>query len=464
VRFNTNNEGSVYVDTRQSRRSRRVLLATIGAAALLAACGGDAPDGPKIAEFSVDRPAVNVGETVRLTAHFSGGSARIEPEIGAISSGVPVQTPPLAGAVTFRLIVDNRVTQVSRTVDVSVSYRNRYRPLAQPFVSARHVAAQLGDGSLLIIGGDRGESVLSHTIVRYDPATERFSDIGSLGSGRAFHSATVLANDRVLVAGGIVALTGFNASELIDARTGGVALTGALNQRRHDHAATRLIDGRVLVTGGWAQGGSSGPLASAEIWDPATGEFRLLPAPMVTARSGHTATLLADGRVLVAGGFSFAANYSYAEIFDPATETFTPVTGSQQEPRALHSAHRLADGSVLLLGGENGTSTAATAAVLRFDPLRGVIEPVAALLAPRSVVASVLAADERVLLFGGYDVNLLPASNAEAYRRDVGGTALSPLPQARVWHSVTRLSDGRVLVLGGDDSNGNLVAAALLFE
>lgn len=453
------------MDGERHRSRRRALLRALAASASLAACGGGGDAGPPaIAEFSADRSSAFVGERVTLTARFSGGSGRIEPGIGKVTAGVPVTTAPLAATTTFTLTVDNGLGRVSRTLEMPVAYRNRYRALAQPFVVARHAVAALADGTVLAIGGSRGGSTLSESIDRYDAENERFVRIGALASGRESHSATVLADGRVLVAGGLIALNGFSAAELIDARTGSVQPTGAPKRPRHGHTATRLADGRVLLTGGWGPGGDVvGLLANAELWDPASGEFRLLAATMANSRGGHTATVLGDGRVLIAGGFSGSPAYRYAELFDPSTERFTPVTGGPSEPRALHAAFRLADGSVLLAGGENDTGTAVSS-VLRYDPARQAIETAAPLSAPRTLVAGALAADDRVLLFGGADADLSASARAEAYRAGSGAVPLAPLPQPRAWHSVTRLADGRMLVLGGEDRARAYVPTVVLYE
>ncbi|WP_418317231.1 Kelch repeat-containing protein [Piscinibacter sakaiensis] len=453
----------------QTSNMRRTLLMGLSAGAFLNACGGGAGDDiglqPRIIDFGADRANALVGETVRLTAVFANGSGRIEPMIGTVSSGIAVQSPPLAGPTRFRLIVRNGNAQVERELMMPVGYRNRYRVLAQSFNVARHAAVALGDGSVLAIGGSRGNFTLSNKLTRYDPATERFSDIGQLASGREYHSATVLADGRVLVVGGTISLAGFGASELIDPRSGAVTATGALQKHRQGHTATRLNDGRVLVIGGWGPGGDAlGKHASAEIWDPTTGRFRLLPALMQTTRAGHTATLLNDGRVLVAGGFSGMAAYRFAERFDPATETFTAVASVHNEVRAMHGAHRLSDGSVLLLGGENASGSAASSAVLRYVPAQQRVDSAASLTAPRSIVASVLGAGDRVLLFGGADINLLATSTAESWQPDSGAAPLAAMPRTRIWHSTTMLADGRVLILGGEDHQHHFVGDALLYE
>jgi hypothetical protein len=174
------------------------------------------------------------------------------------------------------------------------------------------------------------------------------------------HSATLLRDGRVLVAGGSTG-TGFTSSaELYDPGTGQWTLTGGMNVARAGHSATLLPDGRVLVTGGSGSSGGGSPLDSAEIYDPATGTWSLI-APMSTARFEHTATLLPDGRVLVVGSNSTAGT----ELYDPATGTWTSG-GTLNIMRTGHSATLLPDGRVLIAGGAGGTNADVTYEL--FDP------------------------------------------------------------------------------------------------
>jgi hypothetical protein len=130
-----------------------------------------------------------------------------------------------------------------------------------------------------------------------------------------------------------------------------------LNTARVDHSATVLVDSRVLVTGGT---GASGPLSSAEIFDPANpgAGFQVVASPMTSARTGHTATLLNNGSVLIAGGETAGT----AEIFDPTTQSFTPTLWNLQVARSGHTATLFTDDSVLLAGGN-------TASMELFTPL-----------------------------------------------------------------------------------------------
>ncbi|MGH8092113.1 MAG: post-COAP-1 domain-containing protein, partial [Chthoniobacterales bacterium] len=149
---------------------------------------------------------------------------------------------------------------------------------------------------------------------------------GSLHTGREAHTATLLSDGRVLVAGGFG--TSYNtlaSAELYDPATGNWTYTGTLNTGREWHTSTFFTDGEVLVAGGFGYGGS---LASAELYDPATGNWTVTGS-LNTGRWWHTATLLSDGRVLVAGGehISYGPSLASAELYDPGIAAATHVDG-----------------------------------------------------------------------------------------------------------------------------------------
>lgn len=137
--------------------------------------------------------------------------------------------------------------------------------------------------------------------------------------------------------------------------------TGSMATARYFHTATRLVDGKVLITGGFAQNGNNCcALQSAEVYDPATGLFSPTAGDMTTGRSNHTATLLADGKVLIAGGYFLDGTFGplqSAEVYDPATGTFSPTPGNMARSRYQHTATRLSDGKVLVVGGTDGTNS-----------------------------------------------------------------------------------------------------------
>ena len=139
-------------------------------------------------------------------------------------------------------------------------------------------------------------------------------------SARFAHTATLLANNTVLLTGGNNGST-LSTSELWN---GSFAATGSLNSPREKHTATLLLNGKVLIVGGLS---GSSPVVTAELYDPATGTFTYTAGNLATARYSHTATLLSSGKVLIAGGYNGSVPLKSAEIFDPATGAFT-VTGS----------------------------------------------------------------------------------------------------------------------------------------
>ena len=196
-----------------------------------------------------------------------------------------------------------------------------------------HTATLLADGRVLVAGGYEAGNITLASADLYDPATDTFSATGSLAAARGFHTATLLSDGRVLVAGGgpaswSVGDAFLTSAELYDPTTGTFSPTGSLATARDLHTATLLSGGRVLVAGGLARGRAYADdpqfLALAELYDPA-GSFSAT-GPMTERRARQMATLLADGRVLVTGGSGdFAAPLASAELFDPATGTFSPA-------------------------------------------------------------------------------------------------------------------------------------------
>ena len=195
-----------------------------------------------------------------------------------------------------------------------------------------------------------------------------FSPTGNLVHGREFHTATLLTDGTVLVAGGgeseAYCTAGSDFAELYNPASGSFAPTSSMIDRRYAQTSTLLQTGKVLITGGFSfdasfcsDAGTSPPLMSAELYDPSNGSFAL-NGSMTEARGAHTATLLSSGKVLIVGGGNtgggvppFAGDGSAtAEVYDPATGTFTP-TGNMSTARIGQTATLLLDGRVLIAGG-----------------------------------------------------------------------------------------------------------------
>lgn len=239
----------------------------------------------------------------------------------------------------------------------------------------------------------------------------------SMSMSRYFHTATKLADGRVLVVGGCSSFVcALDTAELYDPGTNAWSFVGRLARGRYGHEATLLRDGRVLVTGGF---GSFGPDNSAEIYDP--GSRTWTPAAPMSARSFHTATRLADvpGRVLVVGGHNNGLSVGLVEIYDPTTNTWAS-TAPPIVARHHHSAVALADGRVLVAGG--------VTAFLRFICFFGCFEQFFSFI----------------------------LDSAEIFDPSIGRwAATAPLSAARLVAAAVALSDGRPLLIAGSGVSGH---------
>jgi len=332
---------------------------------------------------------------------------------------------------------------------------------------ANHTATRLQDGTVLVVGGWSGTSVLA-SAERYDPTADAWTAAGNLAAARVFHTATLLLDGRVLVAGGRYGDTVYATAELYDPATNAWSAAGDLANARASHTATQLPDGRVLVTGGFGLGNSV--LASAEIYNPATNSWTAA-AGLALARVYHSATLLPDGRVLVAAGAEGdpygltwtpgATTFFSAELYDPDTDAWT-AAGALTRARGGHTATLLSDGRVLIVGGAANHIVDTTDF---YDPATGTWTGGIYLNQSRGHHTTTLLPNGNVLVIGG-----------EQDTRSLGGyyslaTIEYYVPASNVWvkagqmagyrysHSATLLTDGRVLVVGGYGSSVTGVAA-----
>jgi hypothetical protein len=313
---------------------------------------------------------------------------------------------------------------------------------------------------LLVFGADRSSRALAQS-----PGT--FTATGKMTSPRHSHTATLLADGRVLIAGGDnrearngVFNTHSNA-ELYDPRTGTFSATGNMTTPRSRHTATLLADGRVLIAGGGlTTDGVPSTLASAELYDPRTGTFTATDA-MSTPRHGFTATLLNSGKVLIAGGvypgqdrcpvgrlYSDSCFPIGAELYDPDTRTFTD-TGKMIAEYA-DTATLLPNGKVFITKGYPQIGPYLSSAEL-YDPLTGTFTFAGYAETNHSGPTATLTMDGKVLIAGGdWGDGDGGSFTAEGYDPSTGSfSKKGNMTVGREQHTATLLPDGSVLFAGG---------------
>lgn len=315
-----------------------------------------------------------------------------------------------------------------------------------------HTATLLLDGRVLVAGGISDDLVAQAEL--YDPITSTWTATGAMAGGRYGHTATLLFDGRVLVTGGLFAGSDnpVASAELYDAETGLWTVTGSMKGPRTLHTATLLPDGRVLIAGGSQYNTEGGALASAELYDPDRGTWTAAKS-MDEARYGHTVTPLVEGMFLVAGGFPGGGGVSpvpqildSAELYDYRRGTWS-ATGTMDSARGKHEATSLPDGNVLVVG----LGPLRSAEV--YDVESGRWSATGRMADARFAFAMTSLPDGRVLVAGGYgndDAGLL--ASAELY--DPAGRdwkVIDDMIAPRQDHTATILSNGDVLVAGGSE-------------
>jgi len=314
-------------------------------------------------------------------------------------------------------------------------------------------ATLLPSGKVLITGGSYSGSGISdlRCVEVYDPATGAWSTTGFMQTGRTYHTATLLPSGKVLVAGGEGSCetdcTGLRSAEVYDPATGEWSPTGSMVTARYWHTATLLANGKVLVSGGYNE--SSGTLKTAEVYDPVSGSWTATGS-MSSARRVYTATLLPDGRVLATGGYyNGSGSLATAEVYDPASGSWT-ATAPLNFSRSFHTATLMPNGRVLVSGGlYNGSSPLVQAEV--YDPVSRSWGVTAPLNTSRFGHTATLLPNGKVLVAGGGGPNG-PSStrqSAEVYDPATGAWSLTgSLVIPRYRHTATLLRSGNVLVSG----------------
>ncbi len=396
----------------------------------------------------------------------NGYLALVWSETGALPAGISLSpagilsgTPQTDGQFPITLKVTDSLNRSSPAVPFTVRV-SLARPAAaftqtagsMTMARSGHSATLLLNGQVLIAGGPNATAEL------YDPTSETFTATGSMTIARSGHTATLLGDKALPNYGDVlVAAGGSQTAELYDPTTGKFTeTTGALLMPHNGPTATLLQNGQVLIAGGGT--------ASAELFNPATGAFAATGS-LLMSLSGQTATLLANGQVLITGGTTPTGETSAAELYDPATGKFT-ATGSMSEARSGHNATLLMHGPALTNGSVLIAGSDLTAEV--YDPATGTFSLVGNLLTAEHASTASLRSDGTVVFAGGrittyyyivgcYDdrlcreVRVVSTAFAELFAPESEGfTATGSLVTARDGHTATVLADGStVLVAGG---------------
>jgi deoxycytidylate deaminase len=331
-----------------------------------------------------------------------------------------------------------------------------------------HTATLLSDGRVLVVGGV-GAGVESPPVLGtaelYSPTNNKFKATTSMSTPRLAAAAVRLRDGRVLVVGGENSShIGVNSAEIYNPRTGRWALTSPMNYARLNPTATLLKSGKVLVVGGYSVDSYCCALSSAELFDPKTGTFSTTGF-MAVARRNHTATLLKDGRVLIAGGYNGldgnidgTGNVNAPEVYDPVTGTFDS-TGIMSSARRFPTATMLLNGKVLIAGGYDGTNTALSS-VDSYNSRRRSFVSEGSMQVPRGRHTATLLTNGKLLIAGGYDGAGTAFASAELYNPAAGTFSSTGLMATARWrHEATRLSDGNVLITGGSDGTTSVSSA-----
>ena len=420
-----------------------------------------APPGEPRSEFVTATVRTNTGEVVSAPVVCTTDS----PGVATVSQNGTVIT--VTAVAVGRTVLHARFggSEATAEITVDVPVPSTFAPTG-PMSTTRvfHTATLLPDGKVLIVGGLDYSGAVSRELASaelYDPASGTFARTGDMTVGRIGHSATLLPDGKVLIAGGTVGNAPIATAELYDPASGTFSLTGDMRQAQRWHSATLLMTGKVLISGGWSSCCSDA--VDPELYDPATGVFATTgtyAARETAGLLGANATLLRDGRVLL-------SMQPAAQVYDPVAGTFSRTgsmvtgAGSWGVPYYINgrTATLLDNGRVLLTGGHNEDIGRFKSGEL-YDPATGRFTATGDMAFVRDGHTATLLADGTVLITGGESeagCAITSLAAAELYDPSKGAfSSAGRMNVRREWHTATRLEDGRVLVAGGLTFDGGL--------
>ncbi len=414
------------------------------------------------------------GDTVATAELFDPGTNTFAFTKGPMPEGRKNSTATLLN--DGRVLVAGGQDEKSNELDTALIYdpgTDSFTPVAAHMAVARteHRATLLTDGTVLITGGvttpmpgQSANPVASAEL--FDPAADDFISVGDMSVPRAAHVAIILSDGRVLVAGGVSTDLHQTASaDLYDPAKGAFSATGSMAFTREGAAGVRLPDGRVLVTGGGGTAvgevGASSVLSSAELYDPARGQFTPTANDMPEPHFLHAIALLPSGKVLVAGGFAgngpffFLDAEAAAALFDPSSNAFSSAL-PLNIARAFLYAAVLGDGRVFIPGGANFQGGQLPDAELYPGTDSGIrfaaqVNVSGGLHSERVDAAAIRLPDGKILISGGINGVGDISNTAETYDPATGRlTPTGAMTSAHHGHSMTLLNNGKVLIAGGN--------------
>ena len=349
---------------------------------------------------------------------------------------------------------------------------NNFAPASNPSAPPTQPSVAPHPGFVLLSGGQGNGQFALASAELFDPASSAFAAASSMKDAREDHTATALPSGKILIAGGAGASgSALSSAELYDPIDGTFsAIASKMDTARAAHTATLIsgcncpADGKVLIAGGAALGAT---IKSAELYDPATGKFTPTGA-MKATRARHSATLIGSGplagNVLIAGGTSdeSGGDVATAELYDPTTGQFTS-TGSMSTPRENHSATFLSPsvvsgalaGNVLIAGGSDASAASGSAEV--FNPQTAAFSPVGAMTTARTMQAAVLLGSGKVLIAGGQSSDTDFLQSAELFDpAHATFAATGSMQNLHVGAMATVLENGNALIAGGRSSFADL--------